>query len=142
MPTELHVLLSTPQLPTLARWQSALDSLILPVTLDPAFSPQSPAGSLACTLSGQRTTFEFHLTPSPDLTRTYPGLKGMFPTRDLAATFRFGADPTESACALAAIAALAHAADGVCFNPSEGECSHPDSLLSQARAALPRAVTP
>jgi len=136
MPTELHVLLSTPSLPTLSEWQASLDALGLRVKLDPAFSPSGPAGSLAATLDGRRVTFEFHLSPSADLTGAYPGLKGMFPTRDTSATFRFGPDPTESAAALASLAALARAADGVCFDPLEGECSHPDTLVREAREAL------
>ena len=136
MPRELHLLLSTPNLPTLARWQAALNALGLDVALDPAFVPSHQAGSLPATIDGRRVTFEFHLSPSADLTAAYPGLKGMFPTRDLAATFRSGADGAESAAALASLAALAREADGVCFDPLEGECSHPDTLVSRARAAM------
>src|SRR4051812_7942177 len=113
MPTELHVLLSTPRLPTLAQWQATPPSPNLPLTLYPPLSPPHPTRSPPPTPHSPLTAFEFHLSPSADLPRAYPGLKGMFPTRDLAAPFRFGPDPTESACALAAIASLAHAADGV-----------------------------
>lgn len=137
MPTELHVILPRPTLPTTAQWQAALDSLSLPVALDPAFAPASPAGSCRATLRGHPPAlFEFHTAAASTLYRPYPGLKGMFPTRDLAATFRFGPDATESDCALACLAALAHLTQSPYFDPREGACHAPDFALTRARAAL------
>jgi hypothetical protein len=137
MSMELHVFLSTPRLPDVSRWQAAIDALGFDqVKLHPASHINQQTSFVAATLGGSRGGFDFQVRPAREVISAFPGLRGMFPTRDLAATFRYGHDPVEVACALAALAGFLRTADAAWFDPADGICWDADAAVARAKQAM------
>jgi hypothetical protein len=132
MSTELHAFLESHRLPTVSLWQAAINALgLADLQLDPTAKLPHHVK-----LNGHNAAFDFQTHPAREITSRYPGLKGMFPTRDLAVTVRHGPDPRDRAAALIALAAFVRISDAPWFDPAEGECYDTDAAIAEAKAAL------
>ena len=136
MSMELHVLLAKSRLPDVRQWQAAIDALDFDVKLDPSLAVEIGRGFLPAKFKGRDSGFEFTVWPASDITDTYPEFASQFAGRDRAASFRWGGDLIEMACALVASAALAQLSDGVWFDPQEGACFDAAGALEQAKSGV------
>src|SRR5690349_8616815 len=95
MSMELHVLLSTPEVPTVAEWQAAIQARGFDLMLDPNLNLQADAGFTPAAYKGQETGFEFDLSPASDIADRYRTVADLLEGRDRSANFRWGSDLSE-----------------------------------------------
>jgi hypothetical protein len=136
MSMELHVFLRDPRVPTSEQWQQAIRDAGFDLSLDSSLRVREDTGFSPAVYRGKETGFEFDLCPASDVTDAYPDVVPRIGEREMVANFRWGGDLTECAAAVIASAVLARLADGVFFDPQEGEVVSGDEAIELARRTV------
>jgi hypothetical protein len=133
MSVELHVLLRKDRLPDAKRWQASIDELGFDVQLPSFLVLASHSGFLPARFKGESSGFEIDLSPASVIICNYPEQAAHFTDTDCSANFRWGSDATETACALAAAAALTNLSAGVWFYPADQLVLDSTGAIEEAR---------
>lgn len=136
MALELHTLLSVDRYPTRSEWQSAVNELSLPVSLDPELALPSTTGFRPCTLNGSESGCEIHIDSAADLISRYPSLATPSSRPTLAISFRWSGSLDECACAMALAAGLVHKWAAVAYYPDDDMIYDLEGLQNDFRSCL------
>ena len=136
MSMELHVLLSSPKLPTVEQWQTAIQAHGFALVLDPDLNLQADAGFTPAMYKGLETGFEFDISPASDIADSYSTVGDLLERRDSSANFRWESDLSECAAATIAAAVLATISDGIFYDPQEDVAYHDAAALIIAQQTL------
>jgi hypothetical protein len=137
MSLAMHVFLKKSSVPDRSSLQDAVNSLGLPLVLDPELNPLvdsgfSPSKKIKNTDSG----FEISSEPAQDLLQNYPHLAKTIAGRDWCITFRWGGDMNECACVMAASAGLVKLCGALAFYPDDDLVYDLNQLLDDAKNCL------
>jgi hypothetical protein len=126
------VFLRERDLPSTAQWQAALDQMGVDLQLDSTVEPGDHSGYWPARLAGEESGFEFFRGSLEDEFGAEPpeGLNG----RDHVVSLLTHSDVQELRCAMYALAALALASDGLCFDEETGGVRDASAVLEEARS--------
>jgi hypothetical protein len=131
MSMEIHVL-SDRQLNSITDWQQAIDAEGLTLQLSTARSFQSLKGFLPAQSGETRTGFECYHDDAAELLVDHKSVDFGHAWK-FALSFRWGGNLMECLAAYVAAAAYAKAADGIVFDPEEGQILAPQEAAEYAR---------
>jgi hypothetical protein len=131
----IYVLFAKDRMPSVKMWQAAIDALGFGVKLNPAWC-ETASGFSPAKFEGRDSGFEIYVSPALDIVASYPQFENKFDGLDCAATFRWGGDLVEAACAMVASTSLAKLSHGVWIDPQEGAWLETDVALEQARSVV------
>jgi len=124
MSIDLHVVLPKRPFPTLVEWQAAIARTELPIRLAPNADLALARGAVTCYVGDKEATFEIHIESPRELVNTYPKLATTVHSAAAVASFYWGGNELDGACALGAAAGLVAAAHGIAYDPQA------DAILS------------
>jgi len=136
MSMELHVLLSSSKLPTVPEWQTAIHVHGFDLVLDPILNLHTDAGFTPAAWKGQKTGFEFDLSPASDIADSYRTVADVLEGRDRSANFRWGSDLSECAAATIAAAVLTTMSEGIFYDPQEDVAYREEAALTIAQQTI------
>ena len=131
MSMEIHVL-SDRQLNSITDWQQAIDAEGFTLQLSTARSFQSVKGFLPAQSGEAKTGFECYHDDAAELLVDYQTVDFGHAWK-FALSFRWGGNLMACLAAYMAAAAYAKAADGVVFDPEEGQILTPQETAEHAR---------
>jgi hypothetical protein len=98
---EMHMFLEKSRVPGRARLQKAVESLALPLEIDPTLDLMKDRGFSPCKIKGISSGCEIFSESPQEIVAAYPELKKSIGGRDWCISFRWGGDMKECACAMA-----------------------------------------
>ena len=138
MSLEMHVFLDKRRVPDRGSWQAAVDSLGLPLQLNPDLDPTHDTGFSPSEISGLKSGFEIYSEPADTSLQHRAALAENVGNRDWCISFRWGGDMKECACVLVASAALVKLCDAVAYYPDDDLTYDLNGLIQEAKSALTR----
>lgn len=136
MSLELHAFIMHELLPDRSSWQKSLESLGLPVRLNPDLDVSRDSGFSPCTLNGRDTGFELYVDPVEEFVAAYPQIRGKVGNSTHVISFRWGSDTWECACVVAAAAGLLKGLGAVIYDPQADVFNDLDELLGEYNKLL------
>jgi hypothetical protein len=133
---EIYVLLEKKRIPDRASLQEMVESLALPLELDPSLDLMKAKGFSPCKIKGISSGCEIYSESPQDLLATHHALQKAIGARDWCISFRWGGDMKECACAMAVSAAIVKLCDAVAYDPEDDQTCDLKSLLQDAQACL------
>ena len=136
MSLEMQVFLEKQRLPNRASWQSALDSLTLPLRLCPDLDPIHDTGFSPSEIKGLKSGFEIYSEPAHAHLQDQVELRKVVGNRDWCVSFRWGGNLNECACVLAASAGLVRLCGARAYYPEDDLSYDLNRLLEDFRACF------
>ena len=118
MSLELYAFLAG-ELPTREAWQSAIQALGYPVSLDEALTVKESSGFVPCRLVDGDSGFELFVDRVQTIVEEYPTIKGRVQGRIWAISFRWGGNLGECACVMAGAAGLMRSSGAIVYYPDD-----------------------
>jgi hypothetical protein len=133
---EMLVFLEKSRIPEQDSFQSAIESLGIPLQLDSSLNLTTDRGFSPSIIKGVSSGFEIGSEVAQEQIRNYPALKGIVDRRDWAFSFRWGSSMSECACVLGAAAALVKLCDAVVYYPADNITYDLKNLLDELQGCL------
>jgi hypothetical protein len=138
MSLEMLVFLEKSHIPDRRSFQSAVESMGIPLQLSSTLDLTRDRGFSPSSIKGISSGFEIDSQSSQEILERYPGLKRAVGDRDWAISFRWGSSMSECACALAASATLVKLCGAVAYYPADSLTYDLEGLLNEIHSCLKR----
>lgn len=135
MSLEMNLFLEKQRVPDRGSLQAAIDSLSLPLQLDPEFDAMHDSGFSPSKIKGLTSGFEIFSESASDLLRGRDDLAKAVGNRDWCISFRWGGDMNECACVLAASAGLVKLCDAIAYYPDDNLTYNLKGLIEEFETA-------
>ena len=136
MSHDIQIFIGPKGVPSVERWQKAIDDLGFHTNLDPAADIESHSGFWPATFDGRETGFEFRFNDVADVLAHGHAVARKVVGSKKCASFTLHGDVVEMCAAMEAAAALAKLTDGWYHYPDDDLFSDADQAVVGAREAV------